>query len=165
MHPRQRQIKWPLGSRADVPRVELDIDTTVPPERVRGALLDFTERRPDIWPGLERSLFEVYSVGETTAEVKEGSKAPGMTIWAKEHYDWTDPDTIRWTAVESNFCAPGSYVEVTLHPRDGGTRIHVEWERTGTTFLGKLLIRLIKLTNGKPIAASVKKALANLERQ
>jgi hypothetical protein len=103
-----------------MPHVEVDTDTTLPPERVREALLDFSDRRPDIWPGLDRSLYEVYEVGETTADIKEGSRLPGTTIWAHEHYDWSDPDTVRWTVVESNFCTPGSRVYATLHPRDGG---------------------------------------------
>ena len=40
-----------------MPKVELDIDTAVAPERVRAALLDFSPRRPEIWPGIEPSLY------------------------------------------------------------------------------------------------------------
>ena len=72
-----------------MPRLELDIDTDVPPEKVKAALLDFTERQPDIWPGLAREHYEVFEVGETHAIVKEGSKPPN--IWAKERYDWSKP--------------------------------------------------------------------------
>ena len=145
-------------------RLELDIETPVAPERVREALIDFSERRPEIWPGLERSLYEVYSVGESTAEVKEGSKLPGMTVWANEHYDWSDPRTVRWTVKESNFCTPGSYVAATLHPREGGgTRVHVEWERTGTTRAGRFAVRLMTLTKGRPIGRSLEKGLRRLE--
>lgn len=147
-----------------MPRVELDVETALPPERVREALLDFSERRPEIWPDLEPSMFEVIEVGETSAVLKEGSKLPGMTIWARERYDWPSPDTVSWTVEESNFCAPGSYVAATLHPRDGGgTRVHVEWERTGTTIPGRLIVRLIALTKGKPLASSMSKAFAALE--
>ena len=49
-------------------RLEFDVDTSLSPERVAGALLDFSPRRPEIWPGIEPSLYEVYSVGETSAE-------------------------------------------------------------------------------------------------
>jgi hypothetical protein len=146
-----------------MPRLEFDVETSLPPERVREALLDFSERRPEIWPGIEPSLYEVYSVGETSADIKEGTKLPFTRIWAKEHYDWSAPDTIRWTVTESNFSSPGSYAAATLHPRDdGGTRLHIEWERTGTTFTGRLLIRLIALTRGKPIASGTRKALDRL---
>ncbi|MFL5735905.1 MAG: SRPBCC family protein [Actinomycetota bacterium] len=109
-----------------MPKVEMDVETTLSPERVREALLDFSDRRPDIWPGITRSLYEVYSVGDTTADVKEGTKSPGMTVWARERYDRSDPETIRWTVQESNFCAPGSYVSATIRPgtRGGSRRPH-----------------------------------------
>ena len=147
-------------------KLEIDVETALPPERVKEALLDFSDRRPDIWPGLDRGLYEVYSVGDTAADIREGTKFPGTAVWAKEHYDWSEPDTIRWTVQESNFSTPGDYVAVTLHPREGGgTRVHIEWNRTGINFKGRLAVRLITLTKGKAIAASVQKAFRNLERE
>jgi hypothetical protein len=148
-----------------MPRVEFDMETRLPPDKVQAAMVDFSERRPEIWPGIEPSLYEVYSVGEKEAEIKEGTKMPGATIWAREHYDWSIPGTVTWTVRESNFCAPGSYVSATVSPKgDGGSRIHVTWERTPTSFIGRVATMLIKATNGKPIAASIKKALDKLER-
>jgi polyketide cyclase/dehydrase/lipid transport protein len=147
-----------------VPQTDMTVETTLPPERVREALLDFSERRPEIWPGIAPSLFEVFSVGDTTAEIKEGTKLPFGHFWARELYDWSDPNTVRWTVQGSNFCKPGSFVSATLHPREGGgTRIEIHWERTGTTFLGKLVGRMIVLSKGKPVAASFAKAMRQLE--
>jgi hypothetical protein len=149
-----------------MPKVDMSVETTLPPDSVRAALLDFSARRPGIWPGLTPELYEVYSVGETTAEVKEGTKMPIGTVWAREHYDWSDPDTIRWTVQGSNFCTAGSHVSATILPRgDGGTRVDVHWERTGSTLLGKLICRMIAATGGKPVAASLEKALRKLEAE
>ncbi|MEX2439609.1 MAG: hypothetical protein WD739_06985 [Actinomycetota bacterium] len=99
----------------------------------------------------------------TSAFVREGSKLPGATIWAKERYDWSVPGTVRWTVEESNFCEPGSYMAATVRPagvggEPGGSRVHIEWERTGTGVRGKILVRMIKLSNGKPLARSLQKA-------
>jgi hypothetical protein len=47
-----------------VARLELDIESSLPPQRVIDALIDFSDRRPDIWPGLAREFYEVYSVGD-----------------------------------------------------------------------------------------------------
>jgi hypothetical protein len=147
-----------------MPKVEVDTETTLPPERVLGALIDFSPRRPEIWPAIEPSLYEVYSVGEKEADIKEGSKLPGATIWAKEHYDWSTPGKVTWTVRESNFCAPGSYVSATVTPSDaGGSRIHIVWDRSPTSFVGRVTAALIKVTNGKPVAASIKKALDKLQ--
>jgi hypothetical protein len=146
-----------------MPKVELDVETSVSPERARAALLDFSDRRPEIWPGIEPGLYEVYSVGETTAEVKEGSRLPGMSVWAVEHYDWSDPDLIVWTVRESNFCAPGSYVSAAIAARPGGgSRVHITWNRTPTSFGGRVAALLIRATKGKPVAASFHQAMRKL---
>jgi polyketide cyclase/dehydrase/lipid transport protein len=148
-----------------MPKVELDVETTVSPERVRAALLDFSDQRPQLWPGIDPSLYEVYAVGDTSADVQEGSKMPGMTIWAKEHYDWSEAELVTWTVQESNFCAPGSYVSALITPRgDGGSRIHVVWNRTPTSIVGRVATVLIQLTGGKPVATSIRKAMTRLER-
>jgi hypothetical protein len=147
-----------------MPSLDVSVDTTLPPEKVREALLDFSERRPDTWPSLNRELYEVYSVGETSAEIKEGNNSPFGAFWARERYDWSDPATVRWTVVESNFCTPGSYVSATPRAREGGgSRIDIHWERTPTSFKGRLGARIIMSTKGKPLVASVEKALRKLE--
>jgi hypothetical protein len=149
-----------------MPKLELDIDTTVPPDRFTAALLDFSERRPEIWPGIEPSLYEVYSVGETSAEIKEGSRMPGLEVWAREHYDWSTPGKVTWTVRESNFCTPGSYVSAVIGSREGGgSRIHVTWNRTPTTVGGRVATFVIKATRGMPIRASITKAMAKLADQ
>lgn len=143
--------------------VELDIETSLKPEQVIAAVTDFTPRRPDIWPGLAREFYEVYSVGDTEADVQEGSLKP-TRIWAKEHYDWSTPGVVHWTVKESNFCTPGSYVKATVTPRDGGSNIHCEWERTATKLLYRVGFFMIKATGGKPIRQSVEPGLANYAR-
>jgi len=149
-----------------MPRVDVDVETTVPPERVTAALLDFSKRRPEIWPGITPSLYEVYEVGGTSAEIKEGTKMPGGAFWAREHYDWSEPGVITWTVRESNFCAPGSYVSSAISPRgDGGSRIHITWNRTPTTMAGRMAAFMIRRSKGKPIAGSFTKAMKKLEQQ
>jgi hypothetical protein len=146
--------------------VELDIDTLLSPERVISGLTDFSERRPGIWPGLHPNLYEVRSVGDTWAEVKEGSRLPVMTVWAIEHYDWSVPDIVTWTVKESNFCASGSSVSAQVRPGPGGgSRIHVTWNRTGVGFKGRMLVGIIKLSGGKPVAASIKAGLDKMREQ
>ena len=143
-----------------MPKVEMDIDTTLPPERVLGALLDFSERRPEIWPGIEPSQYEVYSVGEKEAEIKEGSKMPGATIWAKEHYDWSTPGTVRWTVRESNFCTPGSGVSVDVSAGEGGgSRVHLVWERHPSNAKGRMMIVVMKLFGPKILRSYCTKSL------
>lgn len=143
-------------------RVEFDMETDLSPERVIGGLTDFTERRPELWPGLNAKEYEVYEVRDTSALVREGS---GGQIWAKERYDWSKPGVVRWEVLESGFCAPGSFVQTDVTPRDGGSHIHVTWERTPTTFFARLILGLIVMTRGAPVKGSLKKGLGQISKQ
>ena len=106
----------------------MDIETRLDPDRVKAALLDFSPRRPELWPGIHPSMYEVYSVGPASADIKEGTKVPGGMFWAKEHYDWSTPGVITWTVVESNFSSVGSYVSAAITPKPGGgSHVHVTW--------------------------------------
>ncbi|WP_107774546.1 SRPBCC family protein [Nocardioides sediminis] len=44
-------------------------------------------------------------------------------------YDWSDPTVVRWTVVESSYGGGGAS-EIRLVPRDGGTRLYVEYDNT-----------------------------------
>jgi hypothetical protein len=147
-----------------VSAIEMDIETSLDPERVKAALLDFSPRRPEIWPGIHPSLYEVYSVGQTSADIKEGTKSPLGSFWAKERYDWSTPGLIKWTVQDSNFSAPGSYVSAAItRMAGGGSQIHVTWDRTPTSFMGRMAMALIRATKGKPIRASIEKALKKMQ--
>jgi len=141
------------------------METQVAPERVRAALLDFTDNRPAVWPGIDPSLYAAYEVHDTWADIQEGSKMPGTKVWAKEHYDWSSPDVVTWTVTESNFCAPGSHVSAAIKARDGGgSHIHVTWDRTPTSLIGRIATLMIVATRGKPISSSIRKGLDTLEK-
>ena len=128
-------------------RVTFDVRTSLPPERVMSMLTDFSPSRPEVWPTLAPQLYEVYAVDSAAAHVKEGSLRP-VVIWERCHYEWS-ADRVRWTVHESNYCKPGSYVEVTVGKGSGlGSRIHVEWNRTGAGFKGKVLIAFVALSGG-----------------
>ncbi|HET7483318.1 MAG TPA: SRPBCC family protein [Actinomycetota bacterium] len=148
-----------------MPRVDRDIRTTAPPEKVVAALLDFSETRPQTWPGISAEHYEVLRQGDTWADVREGTKGPGVDVWAVEHYDWSDPGVVQWTVTESNFSAPGSYVRAkVVTDGSGGSIIHLTWNREGLNFKGKAMVRLIKLLRGGPVVSSMQKGLRRLEQ-
>jgi hypothetical protein len=135
-------------------RVSFDIHTSLPPERVMLMLTDFSADRPDVWPMLAPELYEVHTLGSGTADVKEGSLYPAL-IWGRDHYQWS-VDRVRWTVRESNYCQPGSYVEVRVRPDAGrGSKLHVDWSRRGIGIKGKILITLVVLIRGAIIRRQV----------
>ena len=131
-------------------RVAFDIHTKLPAKRVMSMLTDFSSRRPELWPMLAPELFEVYRLGATSADVKEGSLYPAL-IWERVHYDWS-ADRVRWTVQESNYCKPEDYVEVKVRERAGaGSQVRVDWSRRGVGFKGKLFVTFVVLTRGSII--------------
>jgi len=134
--------------------VTFGMRTSLPPDRVMSMLTDFSSSRPEVWPTLAPQLYEVYSVDLTAAHVKEGSLRP-VVIWERCHYEWST-DRVRWTVHASNYCKPGSYVEVTVGKGAGlGSQIYVEWNRTGVGFKGKALIAFVVLSGGAIIRRKV----------
>jgi hypothetical protein len=137
-----------------MPRVTFDIHTSLPPERVMSMLTDFSPRRLDLWPMLAPELYKVHELEQGSADVKEGSLYPAV-IWERDHYEWS-ADRVRWTVRESNYCQPGSYVEITVRPRPGGgSQLSVDWNRRGIGIKGKILIALVVLTRGANIRRKV----------
>src|SRR6516225_8331451 len=138
-----------------MPLVTFGMHTGLAPEQVLGMLTDFSGRRPELWPTLARELYEVYEVHPTNADVKEGSTWP-TRMWERVHYDWSEPDRVRWTVQESNCFARGSYVEVTVkEAATGGSHVHVDWSRAGIGLKGKALVGLVVLTGGTIIRRKV----------
>ena len=79
---------------------------------------------------MARELYEVDSVGETSADVREGSTKP-FKVWAREHYDWS---------------TPGSGVAVTMTDgSNGGSHLHLEWERHPSNVRGRVAIVFMRL--------------------
>jgi hypothetical protein len=90
--------------------IQFEVETSLSPQRVRAAATDFSERRPQIWSGIDPKRFTVHALGDSTAEVTEGGREFGG-IWAREHYDWSDPDRVVagcWTPTSSTPAAGGS---------------------------------------------------------
>ena len=139
-------------------QVRFNVAVSAPPEVVLGALTDFTDGRPSIWPDLDPEAYRVEHVGEGFALVREGSRSP--KLWALEEYDWSVPGTVKWTARESNFCAPGSYMSATVTAAaDGGSDVEIHWSRTGTNLKGKMIVAIVRASKGKPLAKGLARAL------
>jgi hypothetical protein len=144
--------------------VHSSFDTALPPERVVATLTDFSAARPDIWPNLDRGKYQVHEVGDTWAEVTEGSRSPN--IWARERYDWPQPGKVSWRALESNFCAPGSGVDVVVSPgRDRGSHVEIDWQRTPTSPTGYLIAAMMALLGKRMLAQSTAEVFDRVAQQ
>jgi hypothetical protein len=147
-------------------QLEMETETSLSPDQVVAALTDFSDRRPQMWTGISPQYYKVFSVDETSADVREGTKQGPLNVWAREQYDWSVPNTVVWTVKESNFCTVGSYVKAEIRPRPGGgSIIKSTWDRTPTSMSGRFIFEVMKLTKGRAIEKSMRKGLSNYERE
>ena len=89
-------------------KFEFDVLTWATPNQVVELMTDFSPNRSHRWPASSDKAFEVYHVGDTEADIREGQDFP--KLWAQWHYDWSTPGTVTLTVVESDALAPGSYM-------------------------------------------------------
>jgi len=141
-----------------------DIESDLSPDQISAALLDFTERRPRLWPNLDGNYYEVHSVGESSAVVTEGNIGRPK-LWAQEHYDWSQPGRIEWRSGESNYCKPGGGVVVTLtETPNGGSRLSMEWERESLNWRGRLAIAVVKIGGPRMFRFGMKRNLGHIAK-
>jgi hypothetical protein len=145
-------------------RVEFDFHTQATPDEVIGLLTDFSADRPKRWPQLSERWYQVYEVGETTADVREGQDKP--SLWARELYDWSTPGSVTWTVKESSDLAPGSFVTISATASDnGGSDVHGTWERSATTFKGRVVMVMMSVIGRRVLTGYLRKVYDELAEQ
>jgi hypothetical protein len=121
---------------------DIDIETSVPAERLLAAATDFSARRPDLWPTITRKRYRVVSIGDHQAEAEEGT----TPVRHRYAYVWNDEGVVRATTVDATVMNTGSIWELRVRPRDGGgsnVHIHVEMGFKGLAKpIGPLVMRL-----------------------
>lgn len=143
--------------------VVTDADTTASPEKVLAALTDFSERRLELWPNIDRDYFNVSTLGEQSAEVTEGSPVLGG-VWERGRYDWSRPGTVRIDVQDSNAFKPGSYWVYEVSPRaNGGSHVHMEFDRRPRNLKGLFVGGLLSLFGKKIFGKSLRDTLHRIE--
>jgi hypothetical protein len=144
--------------------VVAETDTTASPQQVIDALTDFSPHRLEVWPNIDRNYYKVNAVGDRSADVTEGSKAPGGGVWERAHYDWSHPGTVRLDVQESNAFQPGSYWEYQVTPREGGgSHVRMEFDRRPANAKGKFVGALLTLFGTRIFGKSLRETLHRIE--
>src|SRR5687768_17374934 len=123
--------------------MRFDFTTRASPEQVLRALTDFTESRLETWNRtLDPKTYELRDSGETWAVARESS--PRSPFWVVVRYDWSDPEAVRWTVLESSYGGGGEGQARIAPGEDGGSRVHAEWTYTGARLMQRPPIFLIQ---------------------
>ena len=100
--------------------------STAPVDRILEAARDFSSRRAELWRDVYTEHLTIHDRGETWADVTEGNPWPIGLVWERLRYDWSQPNVLRGTVVDSNLFRPGSTWEIRATPvDDGGSRVEV----------------------------------------
>lgn len=143
-------------------KIHYEADGAITAARFIAALTDFGDRRPELWPGLDAKFYELHELGDTWAEVTEGTDVLGG-IWAREHYDWSEPGQVTLRLVTSPDFRPGTLIDYRVTDRpDGGCHVSVDFQRTATSLRGRFVGVVVTLTGARRFSKELAEALSRL---
>lgn len=131
--------------------VRLHMVSTLTPPQLAAVLIDFSATRPSVWPTIDDAHFRVHAIGDTWAEVTEGTAA----AWERVRYDWSQqPDLITVNTLDSKVFGPGGGWVFHITPRDSGSRIDIELTRSPRKITQKFLACLLPLVAPRSLRKS-----------
>jgi hypothetical protein len=143
--------------------VVTEVDTTASPERVIDALTDFSPRRLELWPNIDRKYYKVNTQADQSADVTEGSAAFGG-VWERSRYDWSHSGVVHLDVQESNAFQPGSFWEYQVTPgANGGSHVRMELDRRPRNLKGLVVGALLTLFGKQVFRKSLRDTLKKIE--
>ncbi len=125
-----------------MPTVRLRMTSRLSAPRLMSVLTDFSAARPLTWPTIDADHFEVHALGDTWAEVTEGTGS----AWERARYEWdTGRGRVTVATHDSKVFGPGGGWVFQLTPQTSGTRVDIELTRSPATFGRRLLAALLPL--------------------
>ena len=135
-----------------MPTVRLHMTSSLSAPELMAVLTDFSTARPNVWPTIDADHFEVHAVGETWAEVTEGT----ASAWERARYEWDlQRRRVTVTTHDSKVFGPGGGWVFQLTPQPTGTRVDVELTRRPTTFTRRILAALLPLVAPRALKKSL----------
>jgi hypothetical protein len=145
-----------------MPTMHFTLNTTATPEQFRAALTDFGPGRAEMFVNSKEGYLHVHSLGATEADVTEGS----VGIWERLHYDWSEPNRIVLTTVDSNAWGGRSGHTYTLTPKpDGTTQVDVVVVREPKNLKGRAIAALLQLGGKRVIVKAFANTLKAIEKR
>jgi YD repeat-containing protein len=123
---------------------------------VLAVLTDFGPSRARNWPTIDAEHFKVHEIGDTWAEVTEGTSA----AWERERYEWDAArEKVVITTRDSKLFGPGGGWVFQLTPEDNGTRVDIELTRHPRTLKGKLIATFLPIVVPLSLAKAYREPL------
>jgi hypothetical protein len=137
--------------------IHFQASTTSTPEQFIAGLTDFGPGRSKVFSNSADAYLTLHYKGSRDADVTEGSGG----IWERLHYDWSDPNHVGLTTIDSNvFGGASGYTYTLTQQPDGTTDVDLVIVREGKNFKGRVLSGVLgtiaKRSLGKAFVNSVK---------
>ncbi len=155
-------LRGPAAEEPALAKIHYEADGAIAPDRFIAALTDFSSRRTEVWPNLSPEYFKVHALGDTWADVQEGTAVLGG-VWARERYDWSEPGRVTLTLIESPSFRPGTLIDYRVTPRvGGGCHVSVDFQRIATSLNGRVVGVLVQLAGRRQFARDLRTTLHRL---
>ena len=92
----------------------------------------------------------MHALGPGTADVTEGTAVPGLDVWERLTYEWTD-SVVRTVITDGKIWEPGGTFEFRVEPPGDGSRIWNDYDRRPKNRLGRFGGALLQVGNGTVI--------------
>jgi hypothetical protein len=120
--------------------IHLHQTTTSTPEQYVAGLTDFGPGRSKIFGNSADEYLKVHNRGPSQADVTEGSGG----IWERLHYDWSDPNRVVMSTIDSNLWGGNSGHTYTFtRNTDGTTDLDAVIVREGKNLPGRVFGALV----------------------
>jgi Polyketide cyclase / dehydrase and lipid transport len=149
-----------------VTTIRVTTDTALDPEQVLAAARDFSSRREEVFPAVSIERMEVHTLGDTSADVTEGTSTGIGANWERCDYDWSRDGIVTATVTDSNvYAVPGSRWEITARPHNSGTEVEMVWIRRFRRGLrGRLFGTAFRLFGNRILRGYGHDVIENLEK-
>jgi hypothetical protein len=130
MRPDDRETKTRTERAGKVLAIIITGEVAVAPAAVIDLVTDFSDRRGEVFPAVSAKRTTVHSIGDTNADVYEGTRAGPFVFWERCDYDWSQPGRVVANVTSSNvYAIPESEWELTAQPSGAGSTVTVTWRR------------------------------------
>ena len=146
--------------------INVTLETHLAPGATLAAAHDFTERRAEVFPAVSSKRLTVHELGDTWADVTEGTRAGPVVVWERCRYDWSEPGFVRAVVTDSNvYGVPGSSWALRAAPAGDGSRVEMIWIREfRRTLLGKVFRFAYRRFGERSFDKYAREVLANIEK-
>ena len=140
--------------------IHVNETTTATPEQVVAGLTDFGPGRSKLFGNSAAEYLKVHDQAGGHADVTEGSHG----VWERLKYDWSDPNRVVMTTIDSNVWGGGSGHTYTLTRQPNGTTdVDVVVVREGKNIKGRVLAIVVGVVGKRFVGRELEKTVKAIE--